>query len=157
MLVASLTTKTTPFLADRNSKSTQEEQNIQYFLGGVLKKTTMFIEELAVGKGGGQMPPAKVLLIPSSGTVSIWSLHLPHAQGAKPLLTRRATAPFRSSAWIMWFCPTLPQETLWLHLGCPVQAPHMQGWVVCEVPRQCVPGHWAPRGFCWPVFAQDGG
>lgn len=57
----------------------------------------------------------------------------------------------------MWFCPTLPQETLWLHLGCPVQAPHMRGWVVCEVPRQCVPGHWAPRGCCWPVFAQDGG
>lgn len=59
MLVASLTTKTTPFLADRNSKSTQEEQNIQYFLGGVLKKTTMFTEELAVGKEGGQMPSAK--------------------------------------------------------------------------------------------------
>lgn len=49
----------TPFLADRNSKNTQETQNIQYFLGGVLKKTTMFIE--AVGKGGGQMPPAKAL------------------------------------------------------------------------------------------------
>lgn len=48
-------------LADRNSKSTQEVQNIQSFLGGVLKKTTMFIEELAVGKGGGQMPPAKAL------------------------------------------------------------------------------------------------
>lgn len=61
MLVASLATKMTPFLADRNSKSTQETQNIQYFLGGVLKKTTMFIEERAVGKGGGQMPPAKAL------------------------------------------------------------------------------------------------
>lgn len=46
-------------LANRNSKSTQDLQNILYFLGGMLKKTTMFIEEPAFGKEGGQMPPAE--------------------------------------------------------------------------------------------------
>lgn len=105
-------------LADRNSKSTQDVQNILYFLGGVLKKTTMFTEEPTFGKGGGQMPLQKLSLMPSSGRVSSWSLQLPHVQGVKLFLTRRAAAPF--GAWKTWFCPTLHQETLWLQLGCPI-------------------------------------
>lgn len=65
-------------LADRNSKSTQDVQNILYFLGGVLKKTTMFIEEPVFGKAGGRCHLQKLSLIPSSGTVSIWALQLAH-------------------------------------------------------------------------------
>lgn len=38
-----------------------------------------------------------------------------------------------------------------------VQAPHGQGQVGCEVPKQRVPGRWAPGATAGrPVFAQGG-
>lgn len=46
-------------LPDRNSRSNQDLQNILHFFSGMLKKTTVFIEEPTFGKGDGQMPPAK--------------------------------------------------------------------------------------------------